>query len=111
MVIVSGETAGTAGESYLLTCTTEVVQLLGLIRTPDVEWLDIDNNVVATGGDITVGNPGTSGTTTTLTLTFNPLHTSHGGEYTCRANITIQEISIIDLSNTDSMDIIVQSKL
>ena len=97
-----------AGESYTLTCTVEVVERL--VVTPDVEWLDPDNNVITTGGDITVGSPQPSGTTTTLILTFNPLLTSYGGEYTCRANITIDEISIIDLSNTSSTDVIVQSK-
>ena len=109
MDITAPDGTPSAGESYTLTCTVEVVERL--VVTPDVEWLDPDNNVVATGGDITVGSPETSGTTTTLTLTFNPLLTSHGGEYTCRANITIEKISIIDLSNTDSIDVIVQSKL
>ena len=107
---VTGEPAGTApsaGESYTLTCTVEVVE--GLVVTPDVKWLDPDNNVVATGGSITVGSPETSGNTTTLTLTFNPLQTSHGGEYTCRAKITIEDISV-DVTSSDSFNVIVQSK-
>ena len=109
-MIVTGEPAGTApsaGESYTLTCTVEVVERL--VVTPDVEWLDPDNKVITTGGDITVGSPETSGTTTTLTLTFNPLHTSHGGEYTCRANITVDGISV-DVTSSDSFNVIVQSK-
>ena len=107
---VTGEPTGTApsaGESYTLTCIVEVVE--GLIVRPDVEWLDPDNNAVATGGDITVGSPQTSNTTTTLTLIFNPLLTSHGGEYTCRANITIEEI-LVDITGSDSFEVIVQSK-
>ena len=107
---VTGEPAGTdpsAGESYTLTCTVEVVERLTV--TPDVEWLDPDNNTITTGGDITVGSPQRSGTTTTLTLTFNPLLTSHGGEYTCRANITIEDISV-DITGSDSFEVIVQSK-
>ena len=107
---VTGEPTGTApsaGESYTLTCTIEVVE--GLIVRPDVEWLDPDNNAVATGGDITVGSPETSGTTTTLTLTFNPLLTSYGGVYTCKANIIIEAVSV-DITGSDSFEVIVQSK-
>ena len=107
-MIVTGEPAGTdpsAGESYTLTCTVEVVE--GLVVRPDVEWLDPDNNTITNGGDITVGSQETSGTITTLT--FNPLHTSHGGEYTCRAKITIEDISV-DVTSRESFDVIVQSK-
>ena len=71
----------TAGEEYALTCRVNVSA-----GTPSIQWQYRNGNVVATGGDITVGSQETSGTTvTTLTLTFNPLLTSHGGEYICRS--------------------------
>ena len=71
----------TAGEEYNLTCS--VIVSAG---SPSIQWQYCNGSNVTTGGDITVGSQETSGTTvTTLTLTFNPLHTSHGGEYSCRS--------------------------
>ena len=74
-----------AGDEYTLTCTvTELID--GLTNMPTLEWLDSVNNPVS-GGGITVGDMNSNDTSATLTLTFNPLRTSHGGEYTCRATL------------------------
>ena len=75
---------------------------------PALEWLDRDRNVVG-GNDITMGPPVTTGTNTTLTLTFDPLHTSHGGRYTCRGSINIPAISFSNSNEADS-NVTVQSK-
>ena len=96
----------TAGQAYTLTCTATVVE--NLVVEPALEWLDRDRNVVG-GNDITVRPSVTMGTNTTLTLTFDPLHTSHGGRYTCRASINIPAISFSNSNEADS-DVIVQSK-
>ena len=71
---------------FNMTCTVRTVE--GLQNVPTVEWLGEAGNRVTTGGDITVGSAMTSGTMTTLALVFSPLRVSHGGEFTCRANIT-----------------------
>ena len=68
-----------AGEMYSLVCTVEVSP-----GSPNVTWM-FDGKVVSTVGTVTVGSPETSGTTTVLTVTFDPLYTSHGGEYTCQS--------------------------
>ena len=109
MVTIEAETPGTplAGDSYTLTCTVEVVE--GLV--PVVQWLDPFSNTIVSGGDFTVGDPTIDGTTTTLTLTFNPLRTSHGGEYTCRATVTVEEVSISDVTGEDTFTVTLQSKL
>ena len=83
---------------HVLTCTVEVGE-----GSPTVQWLDSDG-VVTTGGDITVGASDTSGTTTTLTLIFDPLYTSHGGEYTCQSEVG-------SVMREDMMDVCVQSEL
>ena len=79
-IMTSGEPI--SGETYNLTCTVEAnVQ-------PTVQWLYSSNgDEVTNDSNITVGTPRTTGSTTTLTLSFNPLHTSHGGQYTCQSMI------------------------
>ncbi len=45
----------------------------------------------------------------TLTLSFTPLHTSHGGSYVCRSTIVDTEAGIL-LINNDTLSLIVESK-
>ena len=86
-ISISATGVPTAGEEYNLTC--HVIVSAG---TPTIQWQYSNGNMVATGGDITV----TSGSITTLILTFNPLHTSHGGEYICRSVVqeTVERTAI-----------------
>ena len=94
----------TAGSPYTLTCTVMVVN--GLAVVPQVMWLKNGTSVV--GGNVTSGM--VSANTTTLTLQFNPLHTSNGGQYFCIANVSIPIISITSLYNNSESSFIVQSK-
>ena len=94
----------TAGRSYTLTCTVKVVN--GLVVVPQVMWLK--NGISVVGGNVTSGK--VSANTTTLTLQFNPLHTSNGGQYSCIANVSIPIISITSLYNTSVSRLTVQSK-
>ena len=105
MIDIHSSGASTAGQAHTLTCTATVVE--NLVVEPTLEWLDTDRNRVG-GNSITVGPPVTTGTNTTLTLTFNPLHTSHGGRYTCRATVNIPAISSVNSSEVS--DVLVQSK-
>ena len=69
-----------SGETYNLTCTVEANV------PPTVQWLySSDGTAVINGSNITVGTERTTGSTTALTLSFDPLHTSHGGQYTCQS--------------------------
>ena len=96
-----------AGQMFNLTCTVRTVE--GLQNMPTVEWLDETSTRVTTEGDITVGSPMTSGTTTTLALVFSPLRVSHGGEFTCRANLT-SPAPPQQLTKAAEWDLIVGSK-
>ena len=96
-----------AGQEYQLVCSVEVVE--GLIVAPDVMWLD-RNNVPVNQQDITVGEPENIGNITTLTLTFNPLRTSHVEQYTCQANVIISEVAV-NVNNNDMFSVNVQSTL
>ena len=71
----------TAGESYLLTCTAVEV-IAGLRNMPSLQWLDSNGSPVQ-GTGITVGELQITDTAAILTLTFDPLRTSHAGVYTC----------------------------
>ena len=106
MIDIHSSGASTAGQAHTLTCTATVVK--NLVIEPTLEWLDTDGRVVG-GNSIVVGPPITTGTNTTLTLTFNPLHTSHGGTYTCRAGVNILAISLSNSSETSDV-VVIQSK-
>ena len=102
----SGDT--TAGGSYSLQCTVSVVELL--VVAPSVEWLDPAGHV-ASAEDLTVdATATTAGTSTTRSIMFAPLRTFHAQEYTCRAAITIDSISIDDLSSSATEGVSVDSK-
>ena len=82
-----------AGQSYTLYCNGTVLGNTSL--TPVVTWNN-SNGVITSGNDITVSNG---------ILTFNPLHTSHGGQYTCQSALNYPVISII----SSMIDIAVRS--
>jgi len=90
-----------------MACTVRTVE--GLQNVPTVEWLDETGTRVTTEGDITVGSAMTSGTTITLALTFSPIVVSHGGEFTCRANIT-SPAPPLELTKSTEWDLIVDSE-
>ena len=105
-VIITSEGDPTAGNTYTLVCRVSVVK--GLVVDPDVVWLD-SNRMTVSGLDVAVGRTSIEGSVVTRNLTFSPLHTSHGGEYTCQASILVSSTSIENLSNSSSTNITVQS--
>ena len=78
---------------------------------PHIQWEYSNGSVVEGGSNFSLSNMMTSGNTTTRNLTFTPLRTSHGEEYTCRAIINIPSISVSGLNNSESSKVTVQSKL
>ena len=95
----------TAGSSYTLVCQVTVTQ--GLVVDPDVVWLDSSGMTVSG----LMGRPSIEGNVVTRNLTFNPLHTIHGGVYTCHASVSLPSISIANLSSNSSTRITVLSML
>ena len=73
-VTATPSTSGSAvvGEPYTLTCTISV--LPGLVNTPNATWTYHNGNVIQS-------------TPTTSVITFNPLRTSHAGQYICRDSV------------------------
>ena len=88
-VTISGPITARAGEDLVLTCIVEVIE--HLTSVPSVEW---SGGSVGSGNDVIEGNTTHNGNISEKTLTFSPLHTSHGSLYTCTANINIQSINL-----------------
>ena len=70
---------------YSLNCTVSKT-VAGLINSPTATWT-IGGVAVADGNDITVSSTNED-VSTTSTLTFDPLRTSHEGIYTCGGILT-----------------------
>ena len=79
-----------AGSVYSLVCTVKVVD--GLVVVPDMVWMK-DGGALVNGTNTTLTRT-VSGGNSTLNLTFNPLLTSHGGQYTCVATISVPQLSL-----------------
>ena len=86
---ISGPTTAIAGEQLVLTCTVRVVE--HLISVPSVEW---SGSSVGRGDGVIDSYTTHNGVISTKTLTFSPLHTSHGALYTCMADIKDQSINL-----------------
>ena len=106
-VTISGATVGIAGQTYQLTCIMTVVDHLTADATRTIQW---SGGSVGLEDGVTESVTSSDGVNSTRTLTFSPLHTSHGAEYTCQAEINISSINV---SKTDSgsVDVMVRSKL
>ena len=76
-------TTGVAGESLQLTCSMSVVEFL--VAEPTIQWSggSVDSE------DVTESATATSGVTSERNVTFSPLRTSHGAQYTCQAEVNI----------------------
>ena len=83
---------GTAGEPLTLTCADSYPA--HLVRAPDVQWLHSNGTVLSN----------------TDTLSFDPLRTSDGGQYTCTVNISIPQLGIVGLEGMGRTDLTVQSE-
>ena len=88
--------------SYVLTCTVMVID--GMNLDLSVEWAGPDGVVVVSEGNRTVGQVETQGTTSTLTLSFNPVLSSHGGNYTCTAAISVPWMATQPPQHSASVD-------
>ena len=86
-----------------LTCTVITVANLVASAELTVQW---SGGSVGSNG-VTVST--VSGDTSTKNLTFSPLLTSHGAQYTCQATINIPSINVTK-TGSNSTDVMVQSK-
>ena len=99
---ISNDTMGTAGDKLQLICNVTTVDNLVTSALVTVQW---------SGGSVASDEVIEDSTTNSgnSTLTFNPLLTSHGAQYTCQAMINIPSINVMVTSN-NSMNVMVKSK-
>ena len=97
-----------AGDTLTLTCTVTVADWAVLsVGIVTLEWMDSDGITLSGGGDLTLGDQMGSSPTFIHTLEFNPLRTSHGGQYTCQAMSDAEGITSV----TANVNVTVQSEL
>ena len=99
---VDGDIMGTAGTEFQLICSVTVTE--GLTVQPTVQW---SGGSVGSEG-VTESATNHSGTISMRTLTFSPLLTSHGAQYTCQAEINVSSISVMR-NGSNSTDLVAQS--
>ena len=100
---ISGATVGTAGDKFQLTCIMTVVDHLAADATRTIQWS------VGLEDGVTESDTSPDGVNSTRRLTFNPLHTSHGAEYTCQAKISISSINV-SKPGSERAEVMVRSK-
>ena len=94
LVTITATGSPSAGQIYTLTCVGSLVGNTSII--PVVTWYNSTGGIPR-GNGVTVSDGN---------LTFNPLHTSNGGQYTCLSTIS----SPLNSTAVSVMNIIVQSK-
>ena len=98
MIMSAGESI--AGVNHSLTCSVTLEQNL---RAPLlIQWTAPNGSIIQdeTLVDVTVSS------SSNLSLTFNPLHTSHGGQYSCITSVNVSEARVF-ISGQASINITV----
>ncbi len=85
-----------AGQSVSLSCIVTVVE--NLIVNPHIEWMKVGSSTF-NDQNSTEMNTVVSGTVSTLNVSFDPLLTSHAGQYQCRASINISDVVPVVFNN------------
>lgn len=93
---------------HTINCTVSVIS--GLVQSVSIMnfWMDTSGNPIVRDY-ITVEESIDSNIATTISLHFEPLLTSHGGQYVCQASVAIPEIMALQ-NNSVTTDVAVQSK-
>ena len=104
MVTINTTGESVAGSAFSLLCTA--TPPTPLVRPPVVSWV----GVVNTDYDVTITESGSSVSESSLTLTFDPLKTSHGRVYICQADYDIPEADLPSRLSLISRPVIVQSQ-
>ena len=102
VTVMASSATPTAGMNYTLTCKAITSNNVPSSSPPQLSW----NEMIY--GDGTQTRQSTIGNTTTLSISFVPLHTSDEGTYTCQSNLSYRYpvSSVI----TKHSDVIIQSK-
>lgn len=90
MASINSSGDATIGEMLTLICSiTRAQDISGSVT---VQWIGPEGSPVVNSDSVQVGTPLMTGRTTSLSLQFTSLFTSHGGEYTCQADLASQNM-------------------
>ena len=103
-VTISEASSSIAGEEFSLTCSVCVVDYLH--PTPVIQWSGSGMN----SSGVTLSDTFRRGCSGMRTLTFNPLSTLHGAEYTCQAVTSIPSLNMTNMTATVNENIIISVK-
>ena len=93
-----------AGQSHTLSCFASTQD--HVVVVPVLNW----ESVGARSGVLEGQQMDTSNTAARRSLTFNPVRSSHAGQYTCRARTVIPQASI-NLNSSAEQNVSVRGKL
>ena len=93
-----------AGRSHTLNCFASIQDYVVVV--PVLNW----DSVGARSGVLEGQQMNTSNTVARRPLAFNPVRSSHAGQYSCRARIVIPQAGI-NLNSSAEQNVSVQSKL
>ena len=100
--ITASSNSSIAGNTYSLTCLAATMPYN----------ISFDSVLVWSGPGLDQSNVEVSHNGSALVLTFSPLHTSHGGAYTCQASLNVSEVvDTFSLISGITENVTVQSKL
>ena len=102
-VTIQASGSSTAGGMYILNCTAVIAAGLPGNPTVFIGWLGPSGPVVTSENEITLGTQATRGTTTSRTLTFNPVTVAHAGGYTCQATLSTPDAPTGNSTNSVSV--------
>ena len=106
-VTITSSGSSIAGDTRSLTCDVTLAQ--DLRERPVIEWV-WPNGTKIENGTLEGVSVFSSSPSTTLTLTFSHLRTSHGGIYWCKASVSDSDARL-SLSTNFSYSLTVQSEL
>ena len=82
---ISVEGMPIAGQQYSLNCNITKIRS-GLTSSSTAQWIDSNGQPVTSTDGTTRETTTNTDQSTIHTITFSPLRTSHGGQYTCRGS-------------------------
>ena len=89
-------------------CTVNAIN--GMTLPPLMEWVGPDGTVLASEENVTIGEVETQGTVSNISLFFNPVLSSQGGYYTCRATVNVPWMAVQPPQLSASFNMPVTSK-
>ncbi len=81
-------------EGYEYTYLCSIVLRDGIVGTAGLVWVGPDGDPVVTGSNVAVGRAETEGGKTSLLLSFLPLSSTHGGNYSCNVSVLVLYVNV-----------------